>query len=109
MKVPSGLVNSTQQSLIAVRWMTTWWLTGGGVGEGVPPAALWDGPGLWFAPVACGWDDGPDATTRYTPYPRTTASTMNMATLQFGERRSFSLIGVDGSKTSAAVITCWVP
>jgi hypothetical protein len=32
-----------------------------------------------------------------------------MARLQFGLRRSFSLMGVDGSNTSAAVMACGAP
>ena len=76
--------------------------------EGAAAAA----DGWWLGgAAAAAWPPGEvtAATARYTPYPTTRASTMIIARLQLGERRSFSLIGVAGSKTSAALIAWGAP
>ena len=90
--------------------MTTVWLTWVGVGAGVEGAAA-AADGWWLGgAAAAGWPGEVTApTARYTPYPTTRASTMIIARLQLGERRSFSLIGVAGSKTSAALIAWGAP
>src|SRR5207247_8258389 len=85
---PAGVVNSTQQSSMAVSRMTTVWLTWVGVGAGVGGAAA-AADGWWLGGAAAGWPGEVTApTARYTPYPTTRASTMIIATLQLGRRRS---------------------
>src|SRR5215475_15209181 len=95
---------------MAVSRMTTLWLVGVAA-EGVGEAGAGAVDGWWVGgAAAAGWcGEATAATARYTPYPRTRTSTMIIAMLQFGERRSFSLIGVAGSKTSAALIAWGEP
>src|SRR5262245_11741120 len=96
---------------MAVSRMTTRWLTWAGVGVGVVGAAA-AVDGWWLGGAAAvAWPPGEvtAATTRYAPYPSSRASTTIIARLQLGPRRSFSLIGVAGSKTSAALIAWGAP
>ena len=70
MNAPSGLVNSTQQSSMAVRWITTVWLACVGVGDGVGEGAV-DLAGRWppwaAAAGVAGCGEATARTTRYAP------------------------------------------
>src|ERR1022692_2036889 len=109
---PLAVLSWTQQSSTAVRWITTArsaagrgeWL-GDGRADG-RCVCLGAGPPAPCAAIRETFDDG---HAWYTTKPTISASASAMAALQLGPRRSFSLIGLDGSKTSAAVIACGAP
>ena len=107
--LPLDVVSSTQQSSVAVRWITTAFgcafVTDVAVGFGCALDLC------ELAPTCCeatGLAGEPDDTTWYTTKPTSSASAATMAALQFGLRRSLILTGVAGSNTSAAV-TCGAP
>src|SRR5690349_20515356 len=98
-----GLVSRTQQSSVAVSWITTLCVVGVGDGCAVGLALA---VGLCVG-AANGLVPGPPLscdTSRYAPNPMMASNTTATIRLRLGERRSRILMGVDGSNTSAALI-----
>src|SRR5258708_1252259 len=117
MCVPFAVVSWTQQFRVAVRWITTSFAYACATGKAVDfgcARCLFAGLRV-VVPRCC--DVTPeeagaafdDDTRWYTTKATSSASATTMAALQFGLRRSLILIGVAGSKTSAAVIACGPP
>jgi len=108
---PLTVVSWTQQSSTAVRWITTSRAAPGGRRTG-------DGCGDVLAVCRGAGRPAPWAATRETPdechawyaaKPTISASASAIAALQLGRRRSFILMGADGSKTSAAATARGAP
>src|ERR1019366_7364601 len=113
MNCPVGLVNWTQQSSIAVSWITTLLGTAGiGEADGAVEGFLdgrWELAEAGVAPVATVRPAAAAPPRRDAPQLRRRTRTTAMARVQLGGRRSFSLIAVAGSKTSAALMAVGAP
>src|SRR5258708_18660563 len=118
MCVPFAVVSWTQQFRVAVSWITASFAYACATGKAVDfgcARCLFAGLRV-VVPRCCdvtpeeagaAFDD--DDTRWYTTKATSSASATTMAALQFGLRRSLILIGVAGSKTSAAVMACGAP
>src|ERR1700678_4323327 len=109
-----ALLSSTQHSDTAVSWITTSSGSADTVGFGDGEAfgdvrtAVACGVELAETPALadlCPWP----STYLYEAYPMMPSRTTMTIMLRLGERRSLILIGVDGSKTSAAEMLPGVP